>query len=94
MNPKLILSLTLILGGGMLFGCCTASNSRGRISDKQPDCIRLSGEFKKPGGIPWTNGMTLKDAITIGELTDFARHQILISHADGTRDQYRWSPQE
>jgi hypothetical protein len=64
------------------------------MSAKQPDCIRLSGEFKKPGCIPWTNGMTLKEAVTIGELTDFARHQILIRHADGTRDQYRWSPHE
>jgi len=97
MNPKFLFILTLVLSGGLL-GCShsTRQSTPNVVFQESnpPPFIALAGEFKHPGQIPWTNGMTLKDAIIIGELTDFARHQIEIRHEDGTRVRYKWSPQQ
>jgi hypothetical protein len=51
--------------------------------------IYLSGYFKNPGSIAWTNGITLKDAIEAGAISKFAPHSVLIIHADGSSVRYR-----
>ena len=55
--------------------------------------IRLSGEFRKPGEYPWTNGMTLKDAIgAAGGFSEFATRKLSLWHSDGTAEHYRLGP--
>lgn len=59
------------------------------ISAETP-IVYVDGEFRNPGRYPWTNGMTLKDAIdAAGGFTEFANHRIKIIHQDGTTQRYR-----
>src|SRR5690242_3890769 len=95
MKPKLLLCLALVLSGG-LFGC---SNNVARLpasnvklsQAESPRFVYLVGMFKNPGHIAWTNGMTLKDALNVRPLDDFARSMIRIAHTDGSVVQYNWS---
>jgi protein involved in polysaccharide export with SLBB domain len=58
-----------------------------------PLSIYLGGQFNKPGRYPWTNGMTLNDAIlTAGGFTDFAGRKIMLKHWDGTWLYLKWHP--
>ena len=51
----------------------------------------MDGEFKQPGSFPWTNGLTVIDAIRLaGGFTDFVSVRMVeVRHWDGTREQYR-----
>lgn len=61
-----------------------------RLQIATGSCVYLEGEFRNPGRYPWTNGMTLKDAIEVaGGFTEFANHRIKIIRADGITQTYR-----
>ncbi len=54
------------------------------------NCAYLDGEFRNPGRYPWTDGMTLKDAIaTAGGFNDFAGTRLRLNHVDGTGERYK-----
>jgi protein involved in polysaccharide export with SLBB domain len=54
--------------------------------------VYVDGEFRNPGRYPWTNGMTLKDAIeAAGGFTKFANHRIRLYHLDGIGEKLRLS---
>lgn len=54
--------------------------------------IYVRGEFRAPGRYAWTNGMTLQDAFAAaGGFTVFALPHILIHHADGSSQRFKWS---
>jgi protein involved in polysaccharide export with SLBB domain len=55
-----------------------------------PGFVYVDGEFRNPGRYPWTNGMTVEDAIEVaGGFTEFANHTIKIIRVDGRTEQYR-----
>jgi polysaccharide export outer membrane protein len=71
----------------LLWGCA----GPGPKADAQP-FIYVHGEFKNPGQYPWTNGMTLRDAISAaGGFTDFAYERIRLVHPDGSSQFFKWS---
>jgi protein involved in polysaccharide export with SLBB domain len=94
MKLKIILCLTLVLSG--VWAGCSNSGRRSAptvVSTRldSPAFVYLVGEFKHPGRITWTNGITLKDALAVGVLTEVARHRIRLRHEDGSQVQYKWS---
>lgn len=63
------------------------------VVSRTPFYIFASGEFKHPGRLVWTNGMTLQDGIqAAGGFTDFARHRLFLYHADGMAERIRLGP--
>jgi hypothetical protein len=58
-----------------------------------PLYIFAIGEFKHPGQIVWTNGMTLQDGIqAAGGFTEFARRRLFVYHPDGLAERIRLGP--
>ena len=93
MKAKFIVCLALVLSGG-LFGCSNPTQQPAlTVVAQQPDSpafVYLVGEFKNPGRIAWTNGMTLKDVLANRAFDDYARPIIIVKHTDGSKVQYRW----
>jgi protein involved in polysaccharide export with SLBB domain len=52
-----------------------------------PQYIYVLGEVSAPGKYPWTNGMTLQDAVNSAGLTDFTR-KFSVTH-NGVTKTYR-----
>ena len=56
--------------------------------------IYIGRDFINRGSVIWTNGMTLRDALVIGVLDNFAPHKIYLLRADGSRVIYKWTEKE
>ena len=55
-----------------------------------PLLVWVGGEVRQPGQLPWTNDMTLADAIQLaGGFTDFAPRRLEIRRWDGSRESHR-----
>lgn len=85
------LSALLLLAIG---GCASDTPRLQTVSPRDqpaPPCVFVDGEFKRSGRLPWTNGLTVIDAIQLaGGFTDFVSSRRLeVRHWDGSREQYR-----
>jgi hypothetical protein len=56
--------------------------------------IYIGGDFINPGSVVWTNGMTLRDALVIGVLDNFAPRKIYLLRADGSHVIYKWTEKQ
>jgi hypothetical protein len=56
--------------------------------------IYIGGDFINPGSVVWTNEMTLRDALVIGVLDNFAPDRIYLLRADGSRVIYKWTEKQ
>ena len=94
MKLKIILCLALVFNVIML-GCSNPARQPAPVvvsrQTDSPEFVYLIGMFKNHGHITWTNGMTLKDALTICPLDVFARSMIILRHADGLEVRYKWT---
>jgi polysaccharide export outer membrane protein len=71
------------------FGCSSNKIQTSHSESSQPH-IYVFGDFKQAGQFPWTNGVTVIDAIQLaGGFTDFAGQNLYVLHLDGTRQIYR-----
>jgi hypothetical protein len=66
----------------------------GNLLFDDPPFIVLGGEFKNPGRIPWTNGMTLRDALAVAAFTEFSPHRLRLVHKDGSVEMFRWKREQ
>ena len=54
--------------------------------------VYADGQFKKPGQIPWKNGMTLQDAVGLaGGFSEFASKPLRVRHSDGSEEVYQFN---
>lgn len=54
-----------------------------------PPVVYLDGQFVSPGAYPWTNGMTLQDALSAaGGFTEFAGNGIQLIHWDRSTERF------
>jgi hypothetical protein len=61
-----------------------------KTEDASSYVIYVGGEVTHPNRYAWTNGMTLKDALSeAGGLTEFAGRWLKIVHADGSIEKIR-----
>jgi hypothetical protein len=80
--------LTAVLA--VLAGCAAPRVHRPVTTEPFWPHIFVSGDFNNPGYCPWTNGMTLSDAIDLaGGFFPGAERTLYVRHPDGTSAKYK-----
>jgi len=74
----------------LLAGCSTPRAHSTTAAEPFWPHIFVSGDFNNPGYCPWTNGLTLSDAITLaGGFFPGAERTLYVRHADGASEKYK-----
>jgi hypothetical protein len=71
---------------------CTTPRAHHPVGVTEPfwPHIFVSGDFNNPGYCPWTNGLTLPDAIDLaGGFFPGAARSLYVRHPDGTTQKYK-----
>ena len=97
LKPRMKPSNLLLAGLLMVSGCSNLQPHAPSIpiqpqteTISSPQYVYVLGEVSVPGKYPWTNGMTLQDAINSAGLTDFTRKFQVTQNGFSTT--YRLSP--
>ena len=87
---NLIKAAVFLLPACALLGCSSKKPATlTRLRGEAPETIFVSGEFHAPGKYPWTNGMTLRDAIdAAGGFNEYARRKFYLKHWDDTQQTF------